>query len=196
MSILSRHPETELEYWSAIEQLGGYIWRIEHDLANGRISGVGLAKSVEEARTIQHQLATEIAETYGVVQGAPRYYPHDARPDDYPDPPAGKTWYWDWYYRRKREAWREDYEAAPCSQCPYCRGGLDGFAFSSSLPCDLFPGMLNRLSPPWQCAITSTDFGGPIMPEHALLAKMRDEHGEDVAAAWKEKADALRSSAT
>ncbi|MFA6042309.1 MAG: hypothetical protein WCV85_04400 [Patescibacteria group bacterium] len=34
---LEKQPETELEYWQAIESLGGFSWHTRHDMSHGRI---------------------------------------------------------------------------------------------------------------------------------------------------------------
>lgn len=33
---LQKQPETEMEYWQAIEMLGGFAWSMNHDLALSR----------------------------------------------------------------------------------------------------------------------------------------------------------------
>jgi hypothetical protein len=73
--MLKKHPETEIEYWSAIEALGGFIWRMNHDLADGRIkdSTGGIDRDITEARKVSAQLVEELWEKFGVV--APKNCP-------------------------------------------------------------------------------------------------------------------------
>jgi hypothetical protein len=192
--MITKWPETEVEYWACIDGLGGYVWKTNHDLSHNRYeSSRDIENSLVEARDEQLRLVKEIEEKFGVVQGAPRYYPHDNRPTDYPEPPEGKRWYWDWYYAMKLEAWRPEYENSVCGCCPYCNGGLEGYAYSPSIPCSLFRGMLSRLSNPGECEILSTRWGSSQMPEEEFLSKMADEHGQDTADKWRRHREDVRN---
>jgi hypothetical protein len=201
MATLAKQPETELEYWGGIESLGEFIWRMSHDLAHGRIGqSAGVTGDIDEAIAEQKRLVNEIAEKFGVVaewEGVrpPPIHSHEV-PDNYPPAPPGKRWYWPWYQAMMIEAWRPDYEGSVCGACPYCRGGLIGFARSGSLPCELFRGMLNRLWHPTLCAVIrrlGSDW--EEYTEEQFLAKLGKEHGAEAKVKWLAHREKLRQPA-
>ena len=55
---LEKHPETETEYWEAIESLGGYIWRGRHDLFSGSVEDPNgdIWESIKNAAQLQKNL--------------------------------------------------------------------------------------------------------------------------------------------
>jgi|SRR3989338_11364060 len=55
---LKNQPETEAEYWAAIEDLGGFMWKTNHDLSHGRIQDPTgeISQSVESFRGSLYRL--------------------------------------------------------------------------------------------------------------------------------------------
>src|SRR3989338_4240536 len=66
---ITKQPQTEVEYWKAIEGLGGYFWSTNHGLCHGHIEDKDgeVAKSIEDARKISERLAVELGEKFGVI---------------------------------------------------------------------------------------------------------------------------------
>ena len=65
---LEKYPQKEEECWAAIEALGGFIWSINHDAADGRIEMTeGVKKELADAQRISEKLISEISERFGVI---------------------------------------------------------------------------------------------------------------------------------
>jgi len=107
MKLIEKQPETEMEYWRAIETLGGILWNLEHELADGRLtdSDGEIDRYIKIARQISKDLVAELGERFGVI--APEDYPKVEFNETPPSPPEGKIYYWDWYKKMKAEAFEE-----------------------------------------------------------------------------------------
>lgn len=154
MSIeLKKQPETEAEYWGIIENLGGFIFYTNHDLAHDRITGPTgeLDKSIESARVLSKTLVQEVCEKFGVIH--PSDYPKVEFGQNLPPSQEGKTYYWDWYKVQKRNFLEAEYNKLICSACPLSEG-VDKFVSSGGrIPCIPFAGILNSLVAPDSCAM-------------------------------------------
>jgi hypothetical protein len=192
---LNKWPETELEYWAAIESLGGFMHRMNHGLAHGRIddeSG-GVASDIMDAQEIQQKLAAEITEKFGVCHETAdgERVGRNGIDGEWPElPENGKIWYWQWYEKMKVEAFRPDYEGSVCGACPFA-GSLHKFATHHSHPCEIFPGMLNRLTVPHECAMIGDRFGDPLMGEDEFFSQMAEKYGDWAVNGWKSHRDKL-----
>ena len=189
---LLRQPQTELEYWATIESLGGFIWRMEHDLADGRIDdpdGV-IVKDVSSAREISTRLVTELGEKFGVI--APRDCPQLAFGQVKPVSPEGKTYYWDWYEKMKAEAWRQEYDRIICSACPFSEGPE---GMSASIPCSLWRGRgsLYQLNQPYECGMLGRRGFG--WTDERLFFAVLNKGGAVALQAFQEKLTALKLAA-
>lgn len=179
---LKKQPETELEYWEAIEGLGGFIWSMNHDLADGRMedSTGGIARDVNDAQTISDRLVRELGEKFGVIH--PADCPKVPFGQTSPPAPEGKTYYWDWYQRMKRESYRAEYAKLICSACPFSEGVEQMIRLGGSIPCGVFRGAMYRLAAPHVCGMTrdwdQAKLHGEILVRHgaeALAAFQRKE---------------------
>ena len=150
---LTKQPQTEVEYWEAIEWLGGYIWSTNHGLRHGHIEDkVGeVAKSIEDARKISERLVVELGEKFGVIH--PRDCPRVGPGQPVPPPPDGKVYYRDWYNRMKESCYREDYEGIICSACPFSEGLQPMISLGGVVPCGIFQGRLYKLIAPYKCGM-------------------------------------------
>lgn len=186
---LTKQPETELEYWVAIEELGGFIWRMNHDLADGRIEDPtgGGVREVESAQDICKRLVGELSEKFGVIP--PAECPRVALGEAPPPTPEGKAYYWDWYRRMKEEAYRAEYAGLICSACPFSDGVEKMIALGGVIPCGVFSGMMYRLSAPHLCGMTGP---GGLWSQEKLYELMRVRHGADALAAFQQKEAALK----
>jgi len=150
MKILQQ-PQTEIEYWYLIEALGGFIWRMEHDLGDGRISDSNnsIGKDIFEARSISGRLVKEL-EKFGVIH--PSDTPKNEIGKELPPPPEGKIYYWSWYSKMKEQALKEEYEGLICSACPFSEG-VEKFIGNggSRIPCSKVNGAIFSLYVPFEC---------------------------------------------
>jgi len=179
--MLTKHPETELEYWATIEELGGFIHHMNHGLAHGRIkSTVGLEQDIMDARNISEQLVGELFVNFGVV--APKDCPRQKLGEEMPKPPYGFKWYWSWYKEMKENAYREAYDNMICSACPLSKGVEDYLCFYS-IPCSEWPGILSRLPKPYLCAMVGWDY----WTEEELMKKILEKGGEEAIQNFKSK---------
>lgn len=128
--------ETEQEFWEAIEEMGGFLWRMNHDLADGRIeeSG-GISQDLVNIAEVQKSVVAEMCKRFNVV-------PREEEPkrdigEELPAPPKGKVWYWQWYGRVKKKVLGAEYDTFICSKCPYSRGRKSYIASGGGLShCD------------------------------------------------------------
>lgn len=176
-------PQTQMEYWVAIEELGGFIWRTNHNFAHGRISeSEELKQELKEAQEIQKKLVSEIAVKFGVVgyEGCSQVGQENA-----PPAPEGQICYWDWYNKMKREVYEEAYNKIICSACALSEG-LDEFTSRGKIPCGVFMGSLYRLSQPHKC----------VMLEHwlrrHLFVEICNKGGEEAVHAFEKKEKELK----
>ena len=183
---LYKQPETEMEYWEAIEGLGGFIWRMNHDLADGRIKDPSgdVAEDVNDSRIISNRLVVELGEKFGVIHpvDCPKISlgqtPHTA--------PEGKTYYWDWYKRMKGESYRVEYAKLICSACPFSAGVEQMMRLGGVIPCGVFSGVMYRLDAPHICGMTR-DWG-----QTKLYDEIRARHGAEALATFQRKEAELK----
>lgn len=142
-------PEKEIDYWRAIEALGGFAWKLDHDLADGRINDPDgeISKDIISAKTFSKQLVLELKEKFGVIP--PEECPVGRSEKDYPRAPSGKIYYWNWYDKIKSIVREIDHELTICSACPFCNH--EEGRLSSYIPCKKINGMLYQLVLPYSC---------------------------------------------
>lgn len=147
---LAKQPETELEYWGGIEHLGGFMWRMNHDLDHGRIEDPdgSIKQDIAAAGELSEKLLVEIGEKFGVLH--PSVCPQPDANGNYPTPPEGKQHYWPWYESQKKRAWEIEYENMICSACPFSNGAE---ALQISVPCSQASGVIYQLIAPHRCAM-------------------------------------------
>jgi hypothetical protein len=187
---LKKQPETEIEYWKAIEGLGGYIWSTRHALANGRIDDEDgeVAKSIVDAQAILEGLVSELEVKFGVIH--PKDCPRDTGKQDVPPSPEGKTYYWAWYKRMKAAFYQKEYDATICSACPMSEGLEQMIAMGGSVPCGVFSGQIYRLSKSFACAMLHS--GG--WSRERFERKIVEKGGEEALVAFKAKEQELMGS--
>jgi len=88
--ILKKQPETEQEYWETIESLGGQIFYMNHELADGRIEDPdgSISEITFKCQEALQTIADEAFEKFNLS------WEKDV---------DGKTYYWDWYHEKKKE---------------------------------------------------------------------------------------------
>jgi len=192
--MLKRHPETEVEYWVSIETLGGFIWRMNHDLADGRIKDPtgGIDKDILEARKVSEQLVEELWEKFGVV--SPKNCPEltlaqRMAGQKLPPAPFGMEYYWDWYYRMKKFTHDAMYENDICSACPYSRGNN-----GNGIDCGLYGGMASNLTPNYIGCLMIKEMGywAEAYTMDEFLKKLETEHGKSACNRFLVKLEALK----
>lgn len=171
---LTKHPETELEYWGTIEELGGFMHSMRHGINKGRIEDKdgGVQKDIQEAYNLQTLLVKEIGEKFGVIH--PNECPKVEIGQRLPKAPGGKKYYWSWYKKMQARAWGIQYKGMICSACPYSEG-LRRMIALGQVPCGLWRGYINQLDQPHLCAILN--WPGNNMNRDEFLQKMKDEKG-------------------
>lgn len=189
---LTRQPETELEYWAVIEDLGGFTWSINHDIGHGRIkSSPEIARDLLDARNIQELLVSELFVKFGVVHL--KDCPRVKFDEKMPEAPSGMKWYWDWYNEMKRKAYELEYNGIICSACPFSKGVEEMIGLGGKIPCGIFKGMLYRLSAPHICAICEGICGTKWSVDQ-FYSKILNEHGQKALDAFKVKKEELEIS--
>lgn len=143
-----KEPETEQEYWEAIEELGARI-SVAHRAASRRHTGEKSASQLiaetREMHILQKRFVGELDAKFGIIP--PWNSPQDDI-DSVSQPPEGKRWYWPWY-RSMRKAWfAGEYEKLICSACPLSDGVE---RFGDTIPCSAFRGSLYQLRTPFAC---------------------------------------------
>jgi len=183
---IKKQPETELEYWETIESLGGFIWRMNHDLADGRIKDPtgDIDKEIAEAREISTRLIGEMDGKFGVI-----HYPKVKVGQNLPPAPKGKIYYWDWYKKMKAEAYSAEYEKLICSACPFSEGIEEMINLGGVIPCSVFRGMIYRLSAPNACAMVCDK----LWNKDGLYKEIQRQHGEEALTVFKKKEEKLKS---
>ncbi len=105
-------PQTELEYYLVIEELGGMRWSIEHDLSHPerhkytdeqRIKG---SSQVVDLYELQTKLVNELKEKFGVIP-----------PNE--EVSESQRAYWDWYKEMKVQYNTMVYKKDICYLCPF-----------------------------------------------------------------------------
>jgi hypothetical protein len=184
---LKKQPETELEYWGAIEALGGFSWRMNHDLSDGRIDDPSgsIDQDIGSARKIQETLVAELTEKFGVIH--PKDCPQVEIGQKQPPAPEGKIYYWDWYEKMKKEVYHLEYEAMICSACPFSEGVDKMISLGGVVPCSVFCGMMYHLRAPHICGMTTRSSGD--WSDTQLYTEILEKHGKEALVAFfaKEK---------
>ena len=185
---LLKKPETEMEYYQVIEGLGGFAWRMDHDLADGRIEDEtgGIDKDIQDARKISATLVAELKEKFGVIP--PEECPKVEPGKEAPPAPKGKIYYWDWYKKMKDLSFRIDYEKIICSACPFCGGVKEMMDRGGSIPCHKINGVLYRLGQPFVCSFVAYK---ELTPEQ-LYAEILKKGGEVALTRFKIKEAGLK----
>lgn len=191
---LKKHPETELKYFETIEGLGGFSWKMNHDLADGRIKDPDgrLGADIQQIQGVLEQLVSEVCDKFGVIhpRDCPKRNLEDITHDvPLPSAPEGKTYYWDWYKRIKRESYSKEYEGLICSACPLSEGLERMMALGGQIPCGKWRGSLYRLQAPHLCGmLTYGDW-----TETELYANiLTTEHGIEALEAFQAKLKELQ----
>ncbi len=182
---LEKRPETELEYWATIEQLGGFIWRMNHDLADGRITDPdgAIDHDINQAHELTQQLLKEIEDKFGVI-------PPDLKNKQAGEKsaPPGKIHYWDWYKQMKRQCYNLHYQSLICSACPFS-DGLDRYVALGSIPCGIYPGTFVELKNPFTCQMVHRKIRS--WNDGILHSLIKRKFGSDTLAAFKAKKQEL-----
>ena len=180
---VEKHPQTELEYWEVIEGLGGFIWRMNHDLADGRIEDPtgSISKEISEARTISDLLVKELGEKFEIIH--PNDCPKTKIGQKPPPAPEGKTYYWDWYEKTKTKAYNAEYEKIICSACPFSEGVEQMINLGGNIPCGIFTGIIHQLSAPHMCAMVDYD----SWSKDKLHQEILNQHGDEALKKFKNK---------
>jgi hypothetical protein len=187
---LKEWPGTELAYWRTIETLGGFIWRLNHDAADGRITMTpGMEKDLQDAQKIQESLVSELFVRFGVIH--PKDCPQRKADGEMPSAPLGTMWYWDWYRKMKAESCRDEYEKIICSACPLSEG-VEAFIATNTIPCTAWRGSLYNLPQPSVCAMLHM---GPQWSRRKLIANIRAKGGAEAVPRFKAKEAELKAAA-
>ncbi len=180
----NKWPETELEYWTMIEELGGFSLGRSYYSIDGGIRNLSreMSKSNQDAYDLQKKLLAEIEEKFGVIP-----------PEKCPN---GKIYYWNWYhkirdYERKVQAWIKKYERNICSSCPFSKGVDYMINHDGQIPCGLVNYAFYYLRTSYACRVIDN---GRLTKEE-LYQKMLSEHGEKAVKLFKKRFIGLRASA-
>lgn len=177
---LEKHPETEYEYWAAIDALGSFIASTRRGVYRGHLPTQAL-KQLESASKLSQKLVAEIEVKFGIL----------FRPEltiqepegGYPTPPEGKRWYWSWYHQMRKDWLAEEFNKLICSACPLS-GGVE--KFDREIPCEPFSAMggsMFQLTQPHVCGLISFR----EWTREELLAKIHAKGGEEAVVAFTEK---------
>lgn len=152
---LQEQPKTESEYWETIESLGGFIWRMNHDLGDGRIDDPEgkVAKDIADAQKISKRLVKEASEKFSFIP--PWEYPKIEFGQEMPPPPDGKRYYQKWYDTMKKNSDQQAYEGIICSACSLSEGFDQYLSLGGVIPCSVFSGSIYRLNAPHICGMTT-----------------------------------------
>ena len=181
---LPKQPETEREYWEAIEALGGYIFSTTHAISRGHIpDSAEVSSSVTDAQDLSGQLVDELGEKFNVL----------SPPQSGCDPGTnteGKEPYRDWYQRWKRTVLADEYNQLICSGCALSEG-LDRFIQfgGAQIPCGPFCGAMYRLRVPFLCGMVS----GQDWTEDQLHTEIRKVGGSEAVEAFQAKEAELKA---
>jgi len=189
---LQKYPETEQEYWEAIEALGAeqdFLTRTQNRIETyagreGKSASTNFWPDVAEMAALSTTLANELSEKFGII--LPKDCP---KPDDqgvYPKPPEGKRWYWPWYKEKKEQWLRAEFDKLICSACPFATFDM---SFVSRIPCEVFLGSLYQLKAPHLCAMIDTD--PPQWAPAKLIAEIYQAGGDETLLHFLEKRRAL-----
>ncbi|MFA5932573.1 MAG: hypothetical protein WCV81_05020 [Microgenomates group bacterium] len=147
--------ETQQDYWKAIEGLGGFVWQLNHDLADGRIEDPQgtTSKGIFDMQQRLEGIVAELCDKYNII--SPK---ESTRVDFYtplPPAPVGKTYYWEWYKEQKTSYYTQRYNELICSSCPIARDIESYLSGGYSDPCTKYIGNIyNGRTPKYECAMT------------------------------------------
>jgi len=86
--------------WARIEELGGTIWFLEHEMADGRLdSSPEIISKLSEMRDEINAAVSDACDRFHIIH--PRDYPERGSNGELPPAPDGYEYYWDWYNRMK-----------------------------------------------------------------------------------------------
>lgn len=183
-----REPQTELEFWLIIEDLGGVRWSINHDLADNRPVPSGAESASRAERDMyerQKQLVTQLDPKFGIIFS--HEVPYQQQMDGSVAPPAGKRWYWPWYKKMKEQAKRIERQLIICAGCPFS-GDREQYRNSYNLSCALAPHSWVSGSPiPHRCMrVVFKD-----MSQADLLDRIRQDFGRGAVRRFRKMRHAL-----
>ncbi len=172
-SLLKKQPETELEYWLAIETLGGYVSSTNRLIAKEHLpeGNTEINNSVQSAQAEQQSLLKEIGEKFGVVPPGPKTDRYDKR-EEVPLLEGQKSHYWDWYEKMKLQSCTEDYELLVCSACPFSQGVQEMMRITQ-LPCSAVNGSIYGILGIGTCGAVSRNYS-----EKKLFAEITKKAGK------------------
>jgi len=182
---LRKWPDLETEYWEAIEATGQYIFSTSRALSRGQITDTKstVARSITQARRISERLSVELCRKFSVIH--PNDCPTVELGKSPPLPPVGKEFYWDWYRRMKVAKYSKEYEGMICSACPFSNG-LPEMVTTGATPCDIFPGRIFALWPPFECAMLQE------WSRKKLYAEIAGKAGRETLARFQKRRRSLR----
>ncbi len=131
---LKSWPQTEAEYWHAIQDVGTFIWATSTNITCGSGSR-GMMTDLGDLRQILTKLHVDIKKKFHVL--SPDESPSRGIdvPEGYPTPPKGMEWYWDWYYDMKGRIGTIKFAKSLCKICPRFRGTSHEFAINDKIAC-------------------------------------------------------------
>ncbi len=179
----------EMDYWLEIEGRGGFVWRMNHDLADGRIEDAdgSIDESIRENQGRIESLVAELKDKFGVIP--PKEYPAVEWPQALPPAPKGRIYYWDWYNKMKDVFYRAEYEKIICSACPFS-DGVEEFKIGR-IPCRISKGIVYSLLEDHICAKVSYE----KWSEKRLYKEIFKTYGNKELRRFKEKERDLKKEA-
>ena len=167
----------EVNCWAKMEDLGGMIWMMNHELCHGNIDKKDVAeveKDIAKMAKLQKEIAEEIHKKFNVV------FPEGKGPltksQDLPPLSEGKIYYSDWYYKMQREERLRFFDRVICSGCPF---GTDT-EYEGSDMCEYNVGDKEMDGHPLRCGAVATyhdpgfknieDFYGTIIKKYGYKA--------------------------
>lgn len=181
-----KHPETEEQYFEAIEALGAFISSTQNACGRGRLEWEDVKDDLKKQRELQARLAQELSEKFDIVLVS-NVYPKQIQMSGVA-PPEGKRWYWVWY-PEQRLAWlRREYDKLICSACPLSTHDME--LFVREIPCTAFKGGLRDLIVASECYLVMTEW----TPEK-LRERILEEGGSEALEVFNAKQAFLRASA-
>lgn len=176
---LKKEPETEIEYWTAIQALDGFIWGLRHDLADGRIgdSCGEIDREINKAKEMLTDLISGLSYKFGVIP--PQECPQVEFGKDVPPAPENMIYFGDWYEKMKKIVYEIEYNKIICSSCPFSTGAEN----MRSIPCNVFPGVICQLENPYTCGMITS----AMWTEDELFSQISEVGGPDTLVRFKNK---------
>lgn len=185
---------TEVDYWKFNHFLGGMIYQLEHDASHGHIDLPGnvVDSTLDKQRQLQQKILEGLRTDFNVILPQDPEYPKDFPPDQIPDPPVGKKWYWVWYREMKEQIFGWEYDHLICSACPFTYGRDNYIDLNSGrYPCQLILGW-SKVRQPSQCGWARTIRGHEQDPNRLIAGRILTDHGKEAAAAFAAKQTELQ----